>query len=163
MSYQLAQVNIARMLAPLDDPIMAGFVNRLDEINALSEGTPGFIWRLQTPAGDATTLRPYDDEWIIINMSVWESIETLRQFAYYSRHVELYRNRAHWFEKPSDHILTLWWIPAGHIPTPDEAKLKLETIRANGPTPLAFTFKDRFTVEDMLIYNNPLPAPVKDS
>ena len=76
--YQVAQVNIGRIKFPLDDPGMAGFLNRLDEINALAEKTPGFVWRLQTGEGNATYFRPYADDRILMNMSVWETIEALR-------------------------------------------------------------------------------------
>lgn len=162
-TYHLAQVNIARMLAPLDDPIMAGFVNRLPEINALAEGAPGFVWRLMTPAGDATSLRVFNDEWIIINMSAWESVEALYQYTYFSRHAEVYRKRADWFRKLDKHIFALWWIPAGHIPTPEEGKDKLEYLWTNGASPLAFTFKQRFTAEDMLASTGPPPVGQKDS
>src|SRR5437764_2790129 len=95
----LAQVNIGRIKAPLDDPIMAGFVSRLDDINALAETTPGFVWRLQTDEGNATALRPYDDDRILVNLSVWRTMEELREFVYRSRHVELLRAREEWFEK----------------------------------------------------------------
>src|SRR5579871_2892077 len=97
--YHIAQVNIGRILAPVDDPIMSGFMNRLDEINALAEKSPGFVWRLQTSEGNATYFRPYEDDRILINMSVWENVETLRQFVYHTLHAELLRHRYDWFEK----------------------------------------------------------------
>jgi len=150
MTYHIAQVNIAEMLAPIDSETMAGFVARLDEINALAEGTPGFVWRLKGDDNNATALRVFDNHAIIINMSVWESIEALYQFTYYSDHVAVYRQRAQWFTKPVNHIMALWWVPAGHIPTPQEAKEKIAYLNAHGATPLAFTFKQRFTVEEML-------------
>jgi hypothetical protein len=150
MEYQLAQINIARMLAPLDDPIMAEFVARLPEINALAEAAPGFVWRLTTPEGDATSIRAFDDDYIIVNMSVWDSVESLYQYTYYSQHVEVYRKRQDWFSKLADHSFALWWIPAGHIPTPEEGRDKLAYLWLNGPSPLAFTFKQQFTVADLL-------------
>jgi len=143
----LAQINIGRMNAPLDDPVMAGFVSRLDEINALAERSPGFVWRLQTNEGNATALRPYDDERIIINMSVWESIEHLRAYVYGTAHAELLGQRRDWFEKFDRTFLALWWIPAGHIPSIDEAKARLASLDASGPTPFAFTFKTTFPPE----------------
>jgi heme-degrading monooxygenase HmoA len=94
----LAQFNIGRMLGPLDGPVMRGFVERLDEINALADGTPGFVWRLQTDEGNATYLRPYDDDRVIVNMSVWETVEEFRSFVFESRHAELLRQRREWFE-----------------------------------------------------------------
>jgi hypothetical protein len=152
--YHLAQVNIATMLAPLDSPTMSGFVNRLDEINALAEGTPGFVWRIKTDGGDATSIRAFDDEKIIINMSVWQTIEALYDYAYYSKHVEVFRKRGEWFERMDTPILALWWIPVGHVPTTDEAKERLSYLEQHGPTPYAFTFKKRFSAEEAVSYMN---------
>jgi len=129
----LAQVNIARMLAPLEDPVMADFVARLDEINALADGSPGFVWRLQTDAGNATYLRPYDDDRIIINMSVWETVEDLRNYVYQSRHSEVLRRRREWFEKLETPVVALWWVPAGHVPSVDEAKKRSPTSKRTVP------------------------------
>ncbi|MGO4882790.1 MAG: DUF3291 domain-containing protein [Bryobacteraceae bacterium] len=142
--YHIAQVNIARMKAPLDDPSMAGFVNRLDEINALAERVPGFVWRLQTSEGNATYLRPYDDDRIMINMSVWATIEDLRLYVYHTAHVEVLQQRQAWFEKFAGAYTALWWVPAGHIPGVDEAKERLAYLDAHGPTEFAFTFKTVF-------------------
>jgi hypothetical protein len=148
--YHIAQVNIGIIRAPLDSPVMAGFVNRLDEINALADAAPGFVWRLQTEEGNATSLHVFDNEHMLINMSVWESVDALYEYVYASRHAELIKGRKDWFEKMDTPIMTLWWIPAGHIPTPEEAKQRLAHLEQHGPTPLAFTFKQRFTVEEML-------------
>jgi len=141
-SYHLAQINIGRMLAPIDDPIMADFVANLAPINALAEGSPGFVWRFQTPAGDATAERPYDDEWIIINYSVWEDAESLRRYVYESGHVEIMRRRREWFERMTDAFMALWWVPAGHQPTVAEAIERIDHLRRHGPTAYAFTFRD---------------------
>jgi hypothetical protein len=146
--YHLAQVNIARMLAPLDDPIMAGFVSRLEDINALADRSPGFVWRLQTDGGDATSIRVYDDSSIIINMSVWESLEALNVFVYRTAHQGVMRHRREWFERYDSPYLALWWIPAGHFPSPAEGKLVLEHLRANGRSPRAFTFSRPFAPPD---------------
>ena len=146
----LAQINIGRMKAPLEDPAMAGFVARLDEINAIADRSFGFVWRLQTEEGNATYLRPFDDERIIVNMSVWESIDALRAYVYSSAHAELLRQRRDWFEKFDRVFLALWWIPAGHIPSIDEAKARLALLEQNGPTPLAFTFKTTFPPDSAL-------------
>ena len=124
----LAQINIGRMRAPLDDPAMAGFMSRLDEINALAKRSDGFVWRLQGVDGNNTYLRPYEDERIIVNMSVWESVVHLRAYAYTTAHAELLKQRRDWFEKFDGSFLALWWIPAGHIPTIDEAKARLASI-----------------------------------
>ena len=140
----LAQVNIARMNTPLEDPAMSGFVARLDEINALADRSPGFVWRLQTPAGNATYLRPYDDDRILFNLSVWESVEDLRRYVYETAHVELLRQRHQWFARFEGVYVALWWVPAGHRPSIDEAKQRLAVVAEKGPTPFAFTFKQLF-------------------
>ncbi len=140
-NHHWAQVNIARMRAPLDDPLMSGFVARLAEINALADRSPGFVWRLQTDAGDATYLRPYDDDRILFNLSVWESVEALKQYVYRSAHAELLRDRRKWFEHFAGSYVALWWVPAGHLPSVDEAKERLAHLEAYGPSPFAFTFK----------------------
>jgi len=136
----LAQINIGRIRAPLEDPIMAEFVSNLDAINALAEGTPGFVWRLVGDGNDATSLRPFDDPMMLINMSVWESLEALRGFVYRSHHSRFVRNRLDWFEKLEGPVYALWWIPVGHIPTVKEGIERLEHLRANGPSDRAFWF-----------------------
>lgn len=146
--YHLAQVNIGRMRAPLDQPIMAGFVARLAEINALADRSPGFVWRLQTEAGDATYLRPYDDDRILFNLSVWESVEQFKDYVYRSAHRELIRQRREWFEQMEEAYMAMWWISAGHIPTIAEAKQRLEHLRQHGETAHAFTFKCIFQPTD---------------
>ncbi len=148
MSYHLAQFNIARMRAPIDSEIMRGFVDRLADINALADATPGFVWRLQTDDGDATGLRPYDDDRMIVNMSVWESLDALRAFVYRSGHVDVMRQRQQWFEAMTDVYLVLWWVPADHRPTVDEAKARLEELKRNGPGARAFTFRQPFGPPD---------------
>ncbi len=150
-NFHIAQFNIARMKAPLDDPLMAGFVARLDEINTLGDQSPGFVWRLQTPEGNATYLRPYGDDRILVNMSVWETIEHLRQYVYRSSHAELLRQRRDWFEKVAEATTVLWWAPAGHHPGVDEGKQRLAHLQTHGPTPYAFTFRDKFTVDAALV------------
>jgi hypothetical protein len=141
---ELAQVNIARMNTPLEDPVMAGFVARLDEINALAERSPGFVWRLQTSEGNATYLRPYDDDRILFNMSVWKTVEDLRHYVYQTAHVELLRQRQEWFARMQGAYAALWWVPAGHRPSIDEAKQRLASVEQKGPAPFAFTFKQVF-------------------
>ena len=144
MTHHLAQLNIGRLLAPLDAPEIAGFVAALEPINALADAAPGFVWRLQTEEGDATALRPFDDELMIVNMSVWESLEHLQAFVYDSPHVEVMRSRRQWFEKMTDAFMVLWWVEAGHVPSIEEALGRLDALRADGPTPVAFTFRDTF-------------------
>ncbi len=137
---QLAQINIGRMRAPVEDELMIGFASRLDEINSLADISPGFVWRLQTDEGDATALRVFDDPLILINLTVWEDLQSLRNFVYRSQHRELLQGRADWFLPTDGPILALWWVPAGHRPDVDEAKARLETLARNGPSPDAFTF-----------------------
>jgi hypothetical protein len=146
--HHLAQLNIARMLAPLDSEQMAGFVQALDPLNALADGAPGFVWRLQTEDGDATAIRPYDDDMMIVNLTVWESIEALADFAYRSDHREVMVQRRKWFERMAEAFMVLWWVPAGHRPPVAEAKERLELLRREGPTPAAFTFRKPFPAPD---------------
>ena len=143
--YYVAQVNIGRILAELNDPVMAGFVNRLDEINALADASPGFVWRLIVNDGNATYLRPFEDPRTLMNMSVWKTVEQLRDFVYKTMHVELLRERHAWFEKLAGVYTALWWVPAGHIPSVDEAKQRLAHLEAHGPTEFAFTFQSVVT------------------
>ncbi len=145
MPHHLAQINIGRLIAPLDDPRIAGFVAALDPVNALADAAPGFIWRLQSDSGNATDI-PYTDKnpSLMVNMSVWESVEALRAFTYQSRHLEIFRQRAQWFEKSDLPIYCLWWVPAGHIPTVAEGRERLEHYRQYGPTPQAFWFHHLF-------------------
>ena len=134
--YHLAQVNIGRILGPLESEVMAGFVAQLDEINALAERSPGFVWRLK----DATGVQAYEDPLILVNMSVWESVETLRQYVYKSGHSGPLRDRLKWFEKLAQAHLAMWWTPAGHIPSVEEARDRLEYRRMWGDSPIAFSF-----------------------
>ncbi len=140
----LAQLNIGRLRAPLDDPSIDDFRNNLARVNALADVSPGFVWRLQDEGGDATGIKLFEDDLEIINLSVWTSVEALADFAYRSDHVQLLRRRREFFEPPTLPILCLWWIPEGTLPTPHEALARLEHLRAHGPTPTAFTFRQRF-------------------
>jgi uncharacterized protein DUF3291 len=144
----LAQLNIGRLRAPMDDPIIDDFRTNLAPINALAESSPGYVWRLQDDSGDATSIKPFEDDLEIINLTVWESIDALADFTYRSGHVEFLRRRREFFEAPTAPILCLWWIPEGTIPTIDEAIERLAHLRAHGPTPRAFTFRHRFEPDD---------------
>ena len=148
--YHLAQVNIARMVAPLSDPLLAGFVAKLDEVNALADASPGFIWRFQTPEGNATALRAYEDELILFNMSVWASLEALSHFVYAveSEHRQVMKQRRRWFERFDGPYMALWWVPEGHIPTAEEAKARLESLRLYSETAFAFSFQHPFPAPD---------------
>lgn len=150
--YNIAQVNIGRMLDTIDSETMSGFVARLDEINAIADDYEGFVWRLQTEEGDATAIRPYEDERIIVNMSVWESMDALFDFTYKSTHVELLKPRHSWFEHMKEMYMCMWWQPVDVIPTPEDAKHRLAYINQHGISPYAFNFKKRFTVDELKAY-----------
>lgn len=144
MRWNVAQVNVARLRAGIDDPIVAGFVAGLEPINRLADASAGFVWRLQTDDGDATDVRVFDDELVIINMSVWESIDALADFVYRSAHTEFLRSKRAWFERMVEAQTALWWIEAGRLPSVAEGVVRLETLRAVGPSPDAFTFRNPF-------------------
>lgn len=138
----LAQLNVAHMSAPLDSPRLADFVASLEPVNALSDAAPGFVWRLK--GGDLptdTVQHDYGDH-LLINFSVWESRETLWNFVYRSPHLPVMRRRREWFERAAVPYTVMWWIPEGHVPTLEEGMERLELLRAKGPGPGAFTFRD---------------------
>jgi hypothetical protein len=156
MYYHLAQVNVARALEPLDSPRLAPFMARLDAVNAEAESAPGFVWRLR----DATTTAHEDaDPLLLVNMSVWDSPQGLKAYAYSAGHVEAFRRRAEWFEKPGQPHLAMWWIPAGHIPTVAEAYERLDFLRRRGDTEAAFTFS-RLSSPPDAPQSEPVPPPV---
>ncbi len=128
----------------MDSQVMSGFANRLNEINALADDSPGFVWRLQTEDGDSTSIQAFDDPLTLINMSVWENIESLKLFVYKSLHVELIQDRDAWFDKMASAHQALWWIPAGSYPTTTEGKERLEILQNSGPSMNAFTFAKSF-------------------
>ena len=142
--WHLAQINVGTIKYPPEDPRMNGFMHRLDEINALADASPGFVWRLQSDSGNATDIDVGGDPLFLANMSVWESVESLFEYVYKSVHREVMSQRRNWFERPADLYQVLWWIPAGHIPTPEEGLQRIEMLRERGPGPDAFTFKERF-------------------
>ena len=145
--FELAQVNFGRLRAPIDHPMIKDFVDNLAPINALAEASPGFVWRLTGEGDDATDIKPFEDPLMAMNMSVWTDIPSLGAYVYRSDHVRIMRRRREWFEH-MDLFMVLWWVPAGHRPTIDEAKAKLALLEADGPTPEAFTFKVPFPAPD---------------
>ncbi|MGB7845435.1 MAG: DUF3291 domain-containing protein [Candidatus Acidiferrum sp.] len=151
MNYHLAQVNIGRLVAPLDDPRIASFIAQLDTINAVADAAPGFVWRLQSGSGNATDVVYNDDPFVIVNMSVWESLEALRGYVYASKHIEVLRDRAQWFEKMDKPYYCLWWIPTGHIPSVAEGRERLEHYQMHGATSYSFWF------------SKPFPTPAEES
>ncbi len=147
-SHHLAQLNIGRLVAPEDSPVVADFMNALDEINALAETSPGFVWRFQTEDGNAIAERPFpDDDSMLVNFSTWESAEALADYVFRTLHVEFLRRRREWFERLDSVVTVLWWVPAGHRPTAAEAIERLDHLRQHGPTEHAFTFRQRFDPE----------------
>lgn len=152
-THYLAEFNIGQLHAPIDDPMIAEFKNALDEINRLGEQSPGFIWRLKDDSGNATGIRAYDDPSVSINLTVWDSIDSLHQYTYYSHHTDFFRRAGEWFVKMKTPNFVLWWQPADQIPPSiGEAKARLDYLTAHGPSPYAFTFKKRFTLEEALVY-----------
>jgi hypothetical protein len=153
MNHELAQVNIGRLLAPVDDPRTAGFVAALDPINAVADDAPGFVWRLQTEDGNATAVRAF--EWdtagsagVIVNMSVWRDVAHLSAFVYGEPHREIMRQRRAWFERMAEAYTACWWVPAGRRPTTADAEDRIRHLREHGPTPYAFTLRTSFPAPD---------------
>lgn len=142
--YHLAQLNVARARFAMDDPRFRDFVDALAPVNLSGENSPGFIWRLQTDEGDATGIRMFDDDRLLVNLTVWETLEHLKDFVRSETHMAIMRRRAEWFQKTDQATLVLWWVPAGHIPSPAEAEEKLQRLRREGPGPLAFDFRTTF-------------------
>ncbi len=139
---------------------MAEFAANLERINALADAAPGFVWRLKTDAGDATDIRAFDDPNLLLNMSVWRDLESLRAYVYDSAHVEIMRRRRAWFERMSEAYLVLWWVPRGHRPSIEEATQRLERLRREGPAPQAFTFREAYPPPDAP--QAPAPFDLKD-
>ena len=144
-AWHLAQINIGRLRAPIDAPEIADFANNLDPINALAEASPGFVWRLQDESGNATGIRFDPDPLLALNMSVWESIESLEAFVRKTAHADFFKRRREWFERMGEAYMTLWWIEAGHLPSIEEGVERLDHLRTHGPTAHAFTFGQSFS------------------
>ena len=143
--YQLAQMNIARFLLPMDHPDMAGFVEMLDPLNHQADALPGCIWRLTGDgSNNATSLVFYDDPLLLVNMSVWTDLSSLRSYVYRAEHAEMLRRKAEWAVAMESRHMVLWWVPAGHIPDIAEGDARLERLKADGPTADAFTFGQAF-------------------
>jgi hypothetical protein len=148
-AHDLAQLNVGRLVAADDSPVVAEFIAALDQVNALADGWPGFVWRFQTEDGNAIAERAFpDDPRMLVNCSTWESVEALTDYVFRSLHAEFLRRRREWFEHLEDVVTVLWWVPAGHRPTSAEAVARLELLRRHGPTPQAFTFQRRFDPEE---------------
>ncbi|HLW23290.1 MAG TPA: DUF3291 domain-containing protein [Steroidobacteraceae bacterium] len=141
--WHIAQLNVGRAVAPVESAQLAPFIAALDAINALADAAPGFVWRLQTASGNATDVRPTEDAQFLVNMSVWSSVEALFDFVYRTAHTAVMARRREWFERPLEAYQVLWWVPAGHRPSVEEALERLAHVRRNGPSAWAFTFKER--------------------
>jgi hypothetical protein len=142
--WHLAQLNVARAIAPLDSAVLVDFMMALERINALADAAPGFVWRLQTSSGSSVDVRYGDDDRFIVNMSVWRTPEELFDFVYRTAHTAVMQQRRRWFEKASEAHQVLFWVPVGHVPSVEEAMSRLDELRRRGPSPAAFTFKARF-------------------
>ena len=141
----IAQFNLAEAIAPMDSPIMADFVNNTDRMNALAEAHPGFIWRLKTEESDhAYTIQAFDNEAIIVNMSVWRDKQSLFDYVYSSGHVEIFKRKKEWFSKMSKMHMVLWYVDDNHTPTIEEAKKRLDYLHEHGESDYAFTFKSNY-------------------
>ncbi len=150
MSFELAQINVGRLVAPIEDPRIAGFVAELESINRLADEAPGFVWRLKSDSGNATDIGYNGDPLTIVNMSVWKSVEALKDFTYGTRHVEIFRERARWFEKPGLPHYCLWWVEVGHVPSVAEGRARLEHYQKHGATGHSFWFSQRFPAPEMV-------------
>lgn len=158
----LAQLNVGRLRAPIEDPLIAEFVTNLEPINALAEASSGFVWRLQDEGGDATHIKAFEDDLMIVNLTVWSSIEALADFVFRTGHVEFLRRRREWFEATIEPTTCLWWIPESTVPTVADAIARLDHLRTHGPTPTSFTFRTRFDAGSgaarPLVENDTCPA-----
>ena len=148
-AWNLAQLNVGRLVAPAEDPAVADFMNALEHVNGLAEAAPGFVWRLKDDAGaGATDIRPAPDQQFIVNMSVWTDADLLFEFVYRSAHTPFMARRREWFDRFEGAYQALWWVPAGHHPTVAEGLSRLWLLDRYGPCPQAFTFKARFPAPD---------------
>ncbi|MGW4399022.1 DUF3291 domain-containing protein [Amycolatopsis nivea] len=146
--HHLAQLNVGILRHPLEDPRMHGFTSMLDTLNEVADNAPGFVWRLVEDGGnDATSLRTSLGDDVLVNMSVWENRDALWDYVYRSGHLDMLRRRSEWFELPKAPFQVLWWVPAGHVPTVEEAVERLKLLREKGPSPSAFGFRDSYLPE----------------
>lgn len=142
--YHLCHLNIGPAMAPLSDPKMAGFVGNLERINQLAYDSPGFVWHLKIDINNPEDIALYGVPGLLFNLSVWESVEALKNYTYQGQHAEMMKSRREWFGKMSGPNYVLWWVPAGTIPTLEEAKKRIAYLEAHGPSPAAFDFKHVF-------------------
>jgi hypothetical protein len=143
-THELAQVNIARLKAPLDSPQLKDFVEALDPVNAAADTADGFVWRLQSDSGNATDVPVLGDDWLIVNLTMWRDTNALTAFRYQGQHREMLARRRDWFERLEEAVTALWWVPAGHRPSVAEAEARLLHLREHGPTKYAFNLRTSF-------------------
>lgn len=146
--WQLAQINVGRLVAPEGDPRVQPFFDALDEVNAIADAAPGFVWRLQSDGGNATDIQPTPDPLLIVNMSVWSDLDALTGFVYRSGHSVPLSRRRDYFEPFGSVFAALWWVPVGHRPAIEEGLSRLWMIDRFGPSPMAFTFASRFAAPE---------------
>lgn len=146
---KLAQLNIALSKYPMDAPEIKDFVDNLDLVNGIAEQSEGFVWRLKDESGDATSIKLFDDPNMIVNMSVWDNVDALKNFMFRTNHRDFMRRKGEWFHRLTEDTYVLWWVEDDHQPTPEEALERLQHLRENGDTPYAFTFKTNFTAKDL--------------
>lgn len=145
----IAQLNIGKVRFDLESPQMSGFVDNLEPINAIAESSPGFVWRLKDESGDATNIEIENNPDIIVNMSVWENIEALKNFMFKTHHIDFLKRKKEWFVSIKEESYVLWWIPEGHIPSIQEAMEKLGHLRQYGESPEAFSFKGNYVKSEL--------------
>jgi hypothetical protein len=149
----LAQLNIAKAKYSLEAPEIKEFIDNLTPVNEIAESSDGFIWRLKDESGDATNIKAFSDPKIIVNMSVWNSIDSLKNFMFRTHHRNFLRRKNEWFDSMPEDSYVLWWVPIGHIPSIEEAVDKLEFLRKNGDTANAFSFKSNFSAAEYMQSN----------
>ena len=142
--WHVAQMNVGTVLYPTDDPRIAEFMGLLDQVNAMADASPGFVWRLQSAQGNATDILVSEDPYFLVNLSVWQDVESLFDFVYRSSHRLVMAKRRHWFARPTGAYQVLWWIPTGSIPTPAAGLDRLRWLEQNGPSSHAFTFREKY-------------------
>jgi hypothetical protein len=149
--YHIAQLNISRLSAPLDSPQMKEFVDFLEPVNKFAEESPGFIWRMKGDNGEASSLMasPFSDPMIVTNLTVWADIPSLQAFVYQSVHRYFLQSRRQWFDRVEGGQVVMWWVPRGEIPTLEDAKVRLERLDRDGPTPSGFTFHKAFAADGL--------------
>ncbi len=147
----LAQVNIAKKLASLDDHIMQDFINNVDKMNTIADSSEGFIWRMKDEDKDLSA-QVFQDDSLVINISTWENLDTLFSYTYKSGHIEVFKRKKEWFSKMKMLHMAFWYIPEGYEPSFQDAKSRLDYLNTHGDSPFAFTFKNKFTVEESLNY-----------